>query len=46
MGSTEDVVRGREMVLDLVSRCRRPVGWDRLEYKAGSRGRTVGGIGS
>lgn len=46
MGSIEGVVGRIEMVVDMVSRCMHPVGLDRTEGKAGSRSRTVGGIGS
>ena len=46
-GSSEDVVEGRDVVtVDSASRCRRPVGWNRLGYKAGSRSRVGWGIGS
>ena len=44
--SNEDVVGVGDMMVGLVSRCRRPVDWSRLGYKAGSRSRMVGGIGS
>ena len=46
MESIEGVVGGRDVVADLVSRCRCPVDRNRLGCGAGSRSRTVGGIGS
>ena len=46
MGSIEDVVEGRDVVVDLVSRCKRLADWGRTGYQAGSRSRTVEGIGS
>ena len=46
-GSIEDV-RGRDMMVDSVSMCRRPAGWSRRGYEAeaGCRSRMMGGIGS
>ena len=46
MESIEAVVGRRDVVVHLVSRCRRRVDWERLEYKAGNRSRMAGGIGS
>ena len=47
MESSEDVVERGDMAVGLASRCRRPADWNRLGwYKAGSRSRMVGGIGS
>ena len=46
MGSIADVVGRKIVVVGSVSRCTCPVDRGRIGYQAGSRSRTVGGIGS